>query len=473
LWQAFIDSKPAAADLTAANAELKHWQEILDGDGEKVNGKWVWGAERKKLIKHVKQLIAEGNQALNNNQTLVGIAKFEQAVKEYPNNFEANFELGYFNLVKGVDGGRNNAKIDAGIKSLEIAANLRPNSAATLSDLAIGYSFRQKYQLSVQTAYKAAKIEDSQPIVQNLVNSIAWAPPGMQNNSNIKPIMQETLLLASKYGISSQAANWVWVRPTPPAKGRVQSEDDNGETAKGPPGIMGNGSGFFISSDGYIMTNRHVAKEGDYLVVRLGDGTTELAERTVVDDEIDMAVIKIKASRPMPFIQIAAYDHPPIGADVAVFGYPMFGMFGLKSSVKMTRGIVTAWDKDNELCDITVDAQVNPGNSGGPMVDHHGNLLAITSMKTFSYTSAGMDISSYGLGYSPERIRIFLKKQHDKLAPAHLVPGDKDGPILSNEELATRISPATVCILVCRGTPPKSDALGHVTLEDKRAGEER
>ena len=309
--------------------------------------------------------------------------------------------------------GRNNAKIDAGIKSLETAVKLRPNCAPALSDLAIGYSFRQKYQLSVQTAYKAAKIEDSKGIVQNLVNSIAWAPPGMQNNSNVKPIIEETLVLAGKYGISLQAANWEWVRPDPESEKKEAAagadEDEDGKT--GPAGIFAEGTGFFISPDGYIMTNRHVAKPGDYLMVRLPDNTLKLAQRIVIDEDQDMAVIKIPVSDAVPFVRLAGYDHPAVGADVAVFGFPLLDRFGLKSSVKMTRGIVTAFDHDNELCDVTVDAIVNPGNSGGPMVDHHGNLLAITAMKTVS--TGGM-ISTYGLGYSTERIRKFFDKTKSK-----------------------------------------------------------
>ncbi len=453
LWQAFIDNKPLATELTAAQTELKRWQEMVEGNAEKVNGKWIWGDERDKLLKHVVELITQGHEALASNQTLTGIAKFEEAVKLYPNNFEANFELGYFNLVKGVDGGRNNAKIDAGIKSLETAVRLQPGSAATLSDLAIGYSFRQKYELSVMTAYKAAKIEDSKEIVGNLVNSIAWAPPGIQKNSRVKPVIEEALLLAAKYSISPQATNWQWCRPT--EKEKLARGSDDGDQKGGPPGLMGNGTGFFISDDGYILTNRHVAKEGDYLMVRLADTSIRLAERVVIDDTIDMAVIKIKTPKPVPFVRLATYDHPKIGADVAVFGYPLFTLFGMRSSVKMTRGIVTAWDKENELCDVTVDAAINPGNSGGPMVDRHGNLLALTAMKTKAFDES---VSSYGLGYSTERVRDFFVKQKAKLEAAHLVNGDDNSPVLTNEDLAVRLTPATVCILVYRGTPPTTDA---------------
>jgi S1-C subfamily serine protease len=470
LWQGFIDSKPSAADLASAKAELKHWQELVDGSGEKINGKWIWGDDREKLLKRVAALMKEGTDALRDNQTLTGIDKIEEAVKLYPNNFEGNFELGYFNLVKGVETGRNNAKIDAGIKSLEAAVKIRPDCAAALSDLAIGYCFKQKFQLSVETAYKAAKLEDSKGIVQNLVDSIAWAPQGMQNNSKVKPIIQETALLAGKYGIALQQANWVWVRPDDElkvAKREATPGEEEDEGKDGPPGIFAEGTGFFISPEGYIMTNRHVAKPGDYLMVRMSDGSLKLAERVVIDDEQDMAVIKIKVNDPVPFIRLAGYEHPAVGADVAVFGFPLLDRFGLKSSVKMTRGIVTAWDQGNELCDVTVDAIVNPGNSGGPMVDHHGNLLAITAMKTIA--NNGM-VSTYGLGYSTERIRKFFTKQKEKLAAAKLESGKDDGAVLTNEDLATKITPVTVCILICRGTPPTMNTSGEVHKPNTSGG---
>jgi hypothetical protein len=174
-----------------------------------------------------------------------------------------------------------------------------------------------------------------------------------------------------------------------------------------------------------------------------------------------MAVIKIRVKEPVPFVRLAAYDHPPVGADVAVFGFPLLDRFGLKSSVKMTRGIVTAWDKDNLLCDVTVDAIVNPGNSGGPMVDHHGNLLALTAMKTIADT--GM-VTTYGLGYSTQRVRKFLKKQEAKLTGVSLEAGPDDGTVLSNEDLATRLTPCTVCVLICKGTPPAAGDNGSVAL---------
>jgi S1-C subfamily serine protease len=380
----------------------------------------------------------------------------------------ANFELGYINLSQGVMA-NNNVKVEAGLKAMEQAVKLRPNSAAALSDLAVAYHFKRQYAVSVETAFKAAKIEDTKEIVQNLVNCIVDAPPAMRESSRIKPIVEQAMTLASKYGIGGSSNMFAWIRPDETDGMRRKSrgggggggdnEHDDSEE-KGPPGIIGNGTGELVSADGYILTNKHVAKEGDYLMVRLSDGTMKVADRVVIDDEQDFAVIKIKTDAPLPFIRLAPYDHPPVGEDVDVFGFPLLGMVaGLNSSVKMTRGIVTAWDDDHPMCDVTVDANINPGNSGGPMVDHFGNLLAITTAKTTAGNIEGeASISSYGMGQSTGRLRKFLAHQAAKLKALKLEPGNQD-KVLSNEELATRLTPITVCVFVCRGEVPANGAV--------------
>ena len=140
--------------------------------------------------------------------------------------------------------------------------------------------------------------------------------------------------MAAKYGLSPQEREWIWVRPSREKKHLLPAPGDDDQEKEGEPGIFAEGTGFFVSDDGFILTNRHVAKPGDYLMVRMSDGTTKLAQRIIIDDEQDMAVIKIKVNDPVPFVRLAAYDHPAVGADVAVFGFPLLDRFGLKSSVK-------------------------------------------------------------------------------------------------------------------------------------------
>ena len=462
LWQTFIDNHPPAADAKAAKVELAHWNELVNGSAERINGKWVWGEDREKILAQVHDLIKSASEDLDAHQTLKGIHEMEEAVKIYPNDFEANFYLGYFDLDQGAMS-HSNTKIEAGVKAFEVAAKLRPGSAPVLSDLAIAYHFQRRYALSVDTAYRAAKIEDTKEIVQVLINTIAHAPPGMRQTSHVKPIMEAAMSLAAKYNLSGDGTDWEWVRPdtdddaqggTAKRHKKHGGEHDDSEE-KGPPGIMGNGTGELVSADGYILTNRHVAKEGDYLMVRLADGTLKVADRVVIDDDQDMAIIKIKTDAPLPFVRLAGYDHPPIGEDCDVFGFPLLGLVtSINSSVKMTRGIVTAWDEKQKDCDVTVDAAINPGNSGGPIVDHYGNLLAIATAKTFAgNVGDNAPISSYGLGQGTGRIRKFLAKQAGKLTALKLEPGASD-KVLTNEELAQKMTPVTVVVFICRGAPP-------------------
>ena len=123
----------------------------------------------------------------------------------------------------------------------------------------------------------------------------------------------------------------------------------------------------------------------------------------------------------------------------------------------MTRGIVTAYDLNQKQCDVTIDASINPGNSGGPIVDHYGNELAIATAKTFAgNVGDNAPISSYGLGQSTGRLRKFFAKQAAKLTGLHLEAGKTDH-VMTNEELATKMTPVTVVVLICRGSPPAMD----------------
>jgi S1-C subfamily serine protease len=464
LWQTYLDdAHPSATEAAGAKQQLTYWKQMVDGHAERINGKWIWGAERTKLVKQVRDMVRKARKDIDSNQTIQGIQELEQAVKLYPNDFDANFELGFFNLDQGAMS-RSNAKIDAGAKSMEMAVHLRPTCAAAVSDLAIAYHFQKKYAVSVETAFRAAKIEDTKEIVQNLVNTITQAPDGLRKSDRLKSTIQQAMILAAKYGMSGNAEdNWEWVRPdeTPTVKKDDNGGSDDDDSAdKGPPGIIGNGTGELISADGYILTNRHVAKEGDYLMVRLSDGTLKVADRVVVEDDpdMDMAVIKIKTNEAMPFVRLAAYDHPPVGEDADVFGFPLLGLVtSVNASVKMTRGIVTAYDENVAECDVTIDAQINPGNSGGPIVDHFGNLLAIATAKTFAGTvGENAPISSYGLGQSSGRLRKFFAKEAAKLTGLKLEPGTTDKQ-LTNEELATKLTPVTVCVFICRGAPPNGE----------------
>lgn len=151
------------------------------------------------------------------------------------------------------------------------------------------------------------------------------------------------------------------------------------------------GSGVIMAQDGYIVTNNHVIKNADELEVVLNDNRSFKATVIGADPTTDIAVIKIEGSD-FPFIEFANSDHVKIGEWVLAVGNP----FNLSSTV--TAGIVSAKARSINILKeksaveafIQTDAAVNPGNSGGALVNLEGNLIGInTAIATPTGTYAG------------------------------------------------------------------------------------
>ena len=100
-----MDANETAPDIETAKAELEKWKKLDADKAEKINGKWVGGEDRKKLIAKVKELLKESDEMMQSKQTLKAVGKLQEAVRLYPNNWEANFELGFFYFVR--PGGRD------------------------------------------------------------------------------------------------------------------------------------------------------------------------------------------------------------------------------------------------------------------------------------------------------------------------------------------------------------------------------
>ena len=144
--------------------------------------------------------------------------------------------------------------------------------------------------------------------------------------------------------------------------------------------VMGYGSGVIISNDGYIMTNNHVVDGGDELSVTLHDNRTFKAKLVGSDPSSDIALIKVEA-KDLPTIPFGNSDNLRLGEWVLAVGNP----FNLTSTV--TAGIVSAKSRPAASGDqlgvasfIQTDAAVNPGNSGGALVNASGELVGINTM---------------------------------------------------------------------------------------------
>ncbi|MDO6517092.1 S1C family serine protease [Zobellia uliginosa] len=141
---------------------------------------------------------------------------------------------------------------------------------------------------------------------------------------------------------------------------------------------VGTGSGVIISQDGYIVTNNHVISKATKLQVTLNNNKTYDAELVGTDPNSDIALIKIDAGKNLPYLAFGDSDHVKIGEWVLAVGNP----FNLTSTV--TAGIVSAKARDlgRNQSFIQTDAAVNPGNSGGALVNTNGDLVGINTAIT-------------------------------------------------------------------------------------------
>ena len=158
---------------------------------------------------------------------------------------------------------------------------------------------------------------------------------------------------------------------------------------------VGTGSGVIISEDGYIVTNNHVIKDATDLEVTLNNNKSYKAKLIGTDSKMDIALLKINADEKLPYSKFADSDQVKVGEWVLAVGNP----YNLTSTV--TAGIVSAKARnleDNGIQSfIQTDAAVNPGNSGGALVNTRGELIGINTMissPTGSYAGYSFAIPS-------------------------------------------------------------------------------
>ncbi len=201
------------------------------------------------------------------------------------------------------------------------------------------------------------------------------------------------------------------------------------------------GSGFIIDPAGYVVTNNHVIKNGTNIEVTLQDGTTMKAKVVGHDDLTDLALLKVDAAQPLPYVTFGDSDAVKVGDWVVSVGNP----FGLGGTV--TAGILSARGRDinNGPYDdfLQIDAPINQGNSGGPTFDESGNVIGINTA-IYSPNGGG----SVGIGFS--------------------IPSNEAKTIVAQLKSAGKISRGWLGVEIQGIRPDMEDALG-VTSADGAA----
>ena len=136
----------------------------------------------------------------------------------------------------------------------------------------------------------------------------------------------------------------------------------------------GVGSGMIIDAEGYILTNAHVVAGVSTAKVKLSDGHLYSAEVKGRDEIIDIAILKISGQN-FPFVKFGDSDAIAQGNNVFTLGYP----FGLEGDVSFKEGTISRRISDGDVTYLETSAEIHPGNSGGPLVNHFGEVVGINS----------------------------------------------------------------------------------------------
>lgn len=155
----------------------------------------------------------------------------------------------------------------------------------------------------------------------------------------------------------------------------------------------GSGSGVVLSEDGYIVTNYHVVKDADQLLVTLPNGKQKPAKIIGVDQRTDLAVIKVDEKRLQPAV-FGNSEKIRVGELAVAIGNPL----GEELASTVTAGVISALNRTVDIEEkqfrlIQTDAAVNPGNSGGALVNSRGEVIGINSIKIVDVNVEGLNFA--------------------------------------------------------------------------------
>ena len=186
--------------------------------------------------------------------------------------------------------------------------------------------------------------------------------------------------------------------PTPftsitPIPDRAQSIADVVErTRAGVVRVAGSGSGFVVDSAGYILTNAHVVGGAGRFTVVLSNGIGLTSSVVASDAARDIALLKVDTTRQLTVLPLATEARE--GDEVVALGYPL----DLEGGMTVTRGIVSAFRTSGGVTHIQTDAALNPGNSGGPLLNLRGEVVGMnTSVRR---NIPGLDFDAQGIGFA-------------------------------------------------------------------------
>lgn len=219
---------------------------------------------------------------------------------------------------------------------------------------------------------------------------------------------------------------------------------------------------FAVSTDGYLLTCAHCVNGSESIEVLSGEKSWA-AKIVDLNVDRDLAVLKIDA-KAIPSVKLGKTTKVELAQDVRAIGFPLSDLLG--NSVKISRGSIAGFIKQGFGDSMQIDVAVNPGNSGGPLVDENGTVVGVVNAKL-----NGLDIAKVGFAIPIDDACAMLDKQNVDYQTQTAAPVNKR---LTGPELARQVTPAVFFVKAGYGAGARKQfsnfhlsALGSMTVGDK------
>ena len=177
----------------------------------------------------------------------------------------------------------------------------------------------------------------------------------------------------------------------------------------------GSGTGFIVNESGLVVTNKHVVDGSTQVSVRMAEGSEYLGSVTQRHPTLDLAYVSIDSTQAFTPIAVGDSDEVRVGAEVIAIGFPLGSALGSEPTVSV--GIISAKRDDR----LQTDASLNPGNSGGPLLDMYGQVIGVVVSRV-EEDSAGRPISGIGFAIPINEVKTELGAQVSPAGPVLPTP---------------------------------------------------
>lgn len=388
------------------NAQLEEWKSRADADLYRLGDDWVPLADVEAAEKEADQLIERASALIEVYSIDECIQFLEDASRANPNGIKADYVLG---LLYSLPFAGPKAP-DTAESHFRKVLQRHPDHPAALNSIAIAQIKQAEFGTAVTNLSRAADLmPECQEVAQNVGRLILLAQSGRA------PVAESVLrrytdlyaeLIADKKAVAfDERTGWLHMLPVFPSHERDPAQDAAVPAKPADPNDlvpMFAGTGFVVAPE-LVMTNRHVVYDdvtglgtADAVQVVGPNGNAKVQEVVgtvlAVSDTTDLALVHVPGLKapPLAFHKVQL----PLASDVMILGYPRTDVLG--TDMKVTRGVVSAlpdasrpvWS-DYYLFDATADH----GNSGGPIIDHNGEVVAVLTISPKGYLGVQAELT--------------------------------------------------------------------------------